>query len=239
MSDKIKISTFIFIGTLMTAISPTGFADDQQRFGIGGRIQLSTWEGDNNGNSPDFNSNATMGAVVVRYQRGRFYTGASIQGGEFSFNDGAPDQHKSDKSTTSDSSVTITHGELDLIAGYYFWQRVSLFVDVKGVSNEWKNKDYSADYTGIGLGITTFAPLPNNWTFYASFGVVPLKIESKQSGIGSGDGSSLELGVAYAVDGHHSVTAGIKAQTQEYDFDNGKKQTHHLGGLVVGYNYTF
>lgn len=240
-----KPFTFFSLITLVL-VSQGVSAEDQQRLGIGGRIQFTTWKGDNNGNSPDFESDATMAAVNIRYQRGRFYTGASIQGGNFSFNDGAPDQHKEDKSTTTDSSVTINRGELDLIAGYYFWSQVSLFLDIKAVGNQWKDKDYQADYVGVGMGITAFAPLPNNWTFYASFGFVPLKIETSGNNIGDGggsigdgDGSSLELGSSYTIDTHHSVSIGIKAQTQEYNFNNGKKQTHHLGGLVVGYNYNF
>lgn len=229
------IITLVVIGTLSSAV----YADDQQRFGIGGRIQFSTWEGDNSGNSPDFDSDATLAAATIRYQRGRFYTGGNIQGGRFTFNNGAPDQHKDNNSTTSDSSVTINRGELDLIAGYYFWPQVSLFLDIKGVSNEWEDKDYSADYAGIGFGVTGFVPLPNNWIFYASLGFVPLKIETKGSNIGDGDGSSLELGASYTIDYHHGVSIGLKAQTQEYSFNNGKKQTHHLGGLVVAYNYSF
>lgn len=223
---------------LLGASASLVVAAEKPRYGIGGRAQFSNWSGDNNGNSADYDADATMLAFSFRYQQGLLYAGASLQGGEYSFTGGSPDRNNTTSPTTQ-SDARIKRGELDLIVGYYFWPKISLFMDIKGVTSTWKEDDYIEDHAGLGLGISGFTPLPNNWTLYGSFGFVPLKIETKGKSIGDGNGSSLEIGVSNKINDHHSVSFGLKSQTQQYNYDNGNKQTHKIGGLVAGYNYMF
>jgi hypothetical protein len=233
-----KYLIIFFITGLNLITGPVASAAETHRFGLGAHLQLSNWKGDNNGTSPDFEANANQLALSLRYQYGRFYSGLSLQDGSFDFTNGAPERNNKTISVAT-PNVTIDRGEVDLLAGYYFWPQVSLFVDIKNVTNTWRDLGYSEKVTGLGLGISGFALLPNNWIFYASFGIVPLTIETGSDTIGDGNGASLELGTSYTINNHHHVSVGVKSQSQTYNFDNGHKQKHQLGGLVLGYNYTF
>ena len=216
------------------------FATNYNRYGVGARLQLSNWKGDNNGSSQDYNANATQLAVSFHYQFKRFYSGLSLQSGSFSFTNGVPEMNSKTTSTTpTNDSATIERGEADLLAGYYFWSHVSLFLDAKSITNTWRDLNYNAKYTGLGIGVSGFVPLPNNWTFYASFGIIPLKVSADGDNIGDGSGSTLELGMTYAVNKHHNLGIGIKSQSQSYNFDNDHKQKQSLGGLTLAYNFNF
>lgn len=237
-TNRMKNCIILLLMGVNLSFAPCASAGEADRFGLGARLQLSNWKGDNNSSSPDFEASASQFSVSLRYQHGRFYSGLSLQGGSFSFDNGAPAMNN--KTTTVPvTSVTIDRGEVDLLAGYYFWPQVSLFADIKNVTNTWRDKGYSTKVTGLGLGITGFAPLPDHWIFYATFGIVPLTIETGSDTIGDGSGASLELGATYSIDNHHNLSIGVKSQSQTYNFDNGHKQTHSLGGLTLGYNYTF
>lgn len=235
---------------LVTAAALTGAAHAQEQadeplsISIGARIFASGWEGENELSSTsrfDADDGGALGFRVV-LQKGRFYGGASFQGGEYSFVNGSPDRISGAPlpgGSVTDSRATIKRGEVDLLFGYYFWERVSLFVDIKNVSNEWAEENYSLDYHGLGAGVSGFWPLNEQWTLFGTFGIVPLTIEADNNEIGDGVGSAIEVGLVYRMLERTTLVLSLRNQHQEYEFDNGAQQTHDIGGLAVGINHRF
>ncbi len=210
-------------------------ADDPLTMSVGAGVQLSGWQGENEGSSEtDFDAGGGLLRLNVSLQKGRFYGGLSLTGGRFDFEEGSPDRVGPESSAPPDREATVERGEFDLLLGYWFWERVSLFLDVKSVSNEWQGESYSLRYSGLGAGVSGFVPLAEPWTLFGSFGVVPLTIRALGEDIGDGRGSALEVGVLYRLGQRTSLSFSLKNQHQEYDFDSGADQTHDLGGLAFG-----
>ncbi len=229
------------IALLALGLSWPVLAEGESYLVVGARVQSSSWSGDNgSGGGQDFEAEeGGQFGFNVTYRKGRFYTGMNFQGGEYEFSGGAPDR-VGQNFVLSDNEATIKRGEFDWFFGYYFWDYVSLFLDIKSVTNDWQgNVDYALNYSGLGMGVTGFYPLNEDWTLYGSFGVVPLTIKADKEEFGDGTGSAIEFGAIYRMTPQWNLTMSIKNQHQEYDFDNGSEQTHDIGGLVLGVNYQF
>ena len=221
--------------------SPAYAQEDPLYITIGARLQASGWEGENDGGSDtDFESD-DGGAFGVRLlmQKGRLYGGISLQGGEYKFDDDAPDLVFDAPPPSTADDATIERGEADFLLGYYFWEQVSLFLDIKSVTNEWQDEDYALHYSGLGFGVSGFIPLDERWTLFGTFGIVPLKIRADGDDIGDGTGSALEFGAVWRFRDTTNFVFSLRNQHQEYDFDNDAGQTHNIGGLVVGINHRF
>ncbi len=218
--------------------------DEPLSISIGARLFASGWEGENEISSTtrfDADDGGALGFRVV-LQKGRFYGGASFQGGEYGFDNGSPDRVGGAPlpgGAVTDSRATIKRGEVDLLFGYYFWDRVSLFVDIKHVNNEWTDENYSLKYGGLGAGVSGFWPLNEQWTAFGTFGIVPLNIEAGNTEIGDGLGSAIEAGLVYRLLERTTLVFSLRNQHQEYDFDNGARQSHDIGGLAIGINHRF
>ena len=63
----------------------------------------------------------------------KLYTAINLQNGRYQLDDVAPNQFTSGGRVAS-NNIDIQQHELDVLAGYYFWETVSLFLDLKGVS---------------------------------------------------------------------------------------------------------
>lgn len=218
--------------------------DDPLYITLGARIMATGWEGENKGSSDTSFESENGGALGLRFlmQKGRLYGGISLQGGEYDFEDGSPDRIFDAPlpiGGVSDEEATIERGEIDLLLGYYFWDKVSLFLDLKSVTNEWQDEDYALRYSGLGLGVAGVFPLSGRWTLYGTFGLVPLQIRADGDSIGDGLGSALELGAVWGFARNTNLVLALRNQHQQYDFDNGAEQTHDIGGLVIGINHRF
>ncbi len=229
-----QIISGIFLG--LVSLAPVG-ADEPLDLVVGGRLLFSTWEANNNDGSK-FDAENNQFGLNITLHKNRWYGGLNLQSGEYEFRSGAPDLVDAN-SSISDTSANIERGEADIFIGYYFWDHVSLFLDIKSVTNNWKDFDYSLNYSGLGTGVTVFYPLNDNWTLYGSLGFVPLTIEADSNEIGDGEGSALEVGALFSISQFSNLTLSLKNQHQEYNFDNGDEQSHDIGGLMVGYNYRF
>ena len=97
---------------------------------------------------------------------------------------------------------------------------------------------YATRYNGLGLGVTGWHPVSDNWIFFGSLGFVGLNIENGSQSIGDGNGGTLVLGFLFRATEHSQFTIGLKSQQHNYKFDEGSEQKHTLGGLVFGYSYT-
>jgi len=212
-----------------------------QRITLGVKLLGSTWEGDNGAGGSTFKS--TEGGHLgfnAAYQADKFYTGVSLQGGEYTFANNMPDQFRA-TGRVSASNEKIKQGELDMLVGYYFWPRVSLFLDLKGVGSNWINSNHIQNYAGIGLGITTYVPLENKWTIFGSFGFVSNGTIKDDNDIKVGDGSSsaLEVGAVYALDEKNHFNTGLKFRNYDLEYLDSSKQEYSVNTIFFGYSHNF
>jgi hypothetical protein len=251
---KTKIFTFGCLIAAASLMSHTAAAQSPMSLGLGVKLLGSQWSGDNVTSDTTFKStNGGQFGLNLVFQKGRFYTGFNFQGGNYKFKDNTPDQISKTDSTyavTPTQDATIKRGEADILVGYYFWPKISLFLDIKSISDEWldDNKDsanYGTDFLGLGLGISGFIPLNEQWTLYGSFGLVPNGNIKQRNGdkadLGSGSSGALEFGSIFNITNQHRLNFGLKSQWQDYKFDNAQndEQKHQLTSVFLGYNYVF
>lgn len=211
----------------------------ETRLSVSAKVIPSTWSGSNHINQEaDFKAKANQLSLGVGLQRDRWYGSLSAQGGKFEFDTPAPQIVKKN-SKESVNDVSVTQGELDLVLGYYFWPSISLFTDIKNITNEWQDKNHRINYGGLGFGISGFRQLEPNWILFGSIGLVRLSINTGGENIGTGVGSALELGLSYRLADSTNLSFGIKSHSQELRFDFGETQTHHRGGLFLGIQQLF
>jgi len=199
-------------------------------------VQPARWKGENLNGGTKFEANSSQLQLNLNVRKENFYGGLSFQGAEFEFSDGAP--NKVNKTiSVQDDNATIKRGEFDLVFGYYFWPRVSLFIDFKNITNDWKDDNYAVTYKGMGFGVSGYHPINADWVFFGSLGFVGFNIETDNKSIGDGKGSALVAGALYKLSNHTNFTISLKSQHNEYNYDQGSEQDHDIGGLVFGFTY--
>ena len=199
------------------------------------------WEGDNGSVSSSFaSSKGGQLAFTAAYAVDKFYVGINLQNGQYQFDNTAPDQF-TPGARISSSNVEIQQQELDLLAGYYFWESVSLFLDLKGVSNTWSSTNYKQNFGGLGLGATAHLPLNTDWTGFGSLGFVgrgEVKDDNKVK-VGEGSSGALELGAIYRLADNSTLNMGIKFRNYRFDYLDNTTQDYSVNALFVGYNHVF
>ena len=234
MNKFIKIQLFF---VLFTGFSSLAIADGSPvNVSISASLQPSHWEGENLNGGTTFESDATQTQLALNISKGKFYGGLSFQGAEYDFSGGAP--NKVSKTTSvQDDDATIQRGEFDLVFGYYFLPQISFFIDFKTIENNWKNDPYSLRYKGAGFGANGHYPINKDWVAIGSIGFMRLDIKANGESIGDGRGSALSVGALYRINPQANFSIRLKAQHNEYDFDEGSEQDHDIGGLVFGFGY--
>ena len=224
---------------LLLAFAPAGQA--AQGLSVGATINGSGWKGDNGSGNSDFESDrGGQLAASVNYRLNKFYTGLNLQGGTYEFSGDAPTQFTSNGAVTSDD-VKVEHSDFDLLVGYYFWPRVSLFLDFKVAQSKWRDTGYEQAFGGLGFGVSGFHPIDDKWLLFGSFGFVNGQVDDDDDTSSHGDGSSTALvgGAVYRFDASNTINFGIKFRRYEFDFDDGNEQEYTLNGLFFGYSHTF
>jgi hypothetical protein len=236
--NKIMLYFILSIAVIYNSVS--AYADDDLSFSLGAKIIASNWDGTNSSSGTEYEQ--TEGGQFgwnLGLQKGRFYAGLSLQGGEYNFSGDGPDQ-VTVLNTVKVTNVKVTRSEYDLIAGYYFWDSISFFLDIKSVVNEHDKNNYEQKFTGIGIGISGSWPINDDVSLYGSFGfLTSADVLANDKKVGSVDSSALEFGAVFRVANSHRLNVGLKAQGQEYSFNNGSTQRHNVSGLFFGYNYLF
>jgi len=211
-------------------------ADNSVSLGV--TLNGAEWSGDNGSGRSSFSS--TEGGqfgLSANVNLDQFYVGLSIQGGEYNFSSDAPDQFTS-KGTVTVRDANVEHNDFDLLAGYYFWPQVSLFVDLKSATSKWKDNGYEQKLTGLGIGVSGFHPVAQNWLLFASFGLVNGNIEDNDvSNLGRGNNSALTLGAVYSIEKNQHLNFGLKFRKYNFDYDDGNTQDYTLNSLFVGYTH--
>lgn len=236
MKLKKIIQIFLIVSGYLFSVNV--FADSN--LSLSAKLLSSNWEGTNKDSATDFDT--TEGGQLgfnIAYQNGRFYTGLNFQGGDYKFDGNAPDQiTRTGRQSFTDT--TVEHAQFDLIFGYYFWERISLFIDLKSVENKWQNTNQKQNYSGIGFGGSGIWPISSNWSIYGSVGFVPAgKVEANNVEVGDGVSSAFEVGGIYNITQNNRLSFGAKFQTLNYEFDSGDEQENTMNGLFVGYSYIF
>ncbi|MDH3761774.1 MAG: hypothetical protein OEU50_12390 [Gammaproteobacteria bacterium] len=212
-----------------------------QSLSVGATMNGSNWKGDNGPGNSDFESDrGGQFAASVNYRVNKFYTGLNLQGGTYDFGSDAPSQFASNGSATS-RDVKVEHSDFDLLAGYYFWSNVSLFLDLKVTHSEWRDSGYEQAFSGLGFGVSGFHPINDKWVLFGSFGFVNGDIDDDDDRASHGDGTSTALvgGAVYRLDKSNTFNFGIKLRNYEFEYDDGNEQEYSLNGLFFGYNHTF
>jgi len=230
---------FILMTTLVFALAHSAVAE--QRITLGMKILGAGWQGDNGTSGSSFDS--TDGGQLgfnVSYKLDKFYTGVSLQGGDYSFSGRAPDQFTT-TGRVATSNVKINQADLDLVAGYYFWPRVSLFLDIKAVANEWNNDKYQQSFTGLGVGATSYLPLNDQWTLFGSLGFIGKGNvrDNDDHKVGDGSSGALELGALFALDERNQLSMGLKFRRYTLEFTDNSDQQYTLNAVFFGYNHVF
>ncbi len=233
-----KITFFIALNMMLTCYAANVNADDKYTLSLGVKLLSSNWKGKNTNSGTDFEqSEGGQSGWNFGLQKGRFYTGLSLQGGKYNFSGDGPDQ-VSLNNTVSVKNVEADRSELDLLAGYYFWDNISLFIDLKSIENKYNKNNYTQNFTGIGLGIAGAWPLNDDWSLYGSFGFVTKgDVEANGTKVGTAKSTAFEFGSVYRIAELHRLNFGLKTQGQEFSFDNATSQTHTINGLFIGYSY--
>ena len=233
-----QIMSLSLLLSLFAGVTPAISADDSPtNFSFGVTLQPSRWEGDNKDGGTSFDTTASQLQLNFRVRKGNYYGGLGFQGAKYDFTDGAPNK-VNDTVSIRDDDATIERGEFDGVFGYYFWPQVSLFIDLKNITNKWKGDSYSLKYNGLGFGVSGYNPITTDWTFFGSLGFMSLNISADGSSIGDGKGSALVVGLQYRLTANDNISISLKSQHNEYNFDEGSKQDHQIGGLVIGFSHS-
>ncbi|MFV1993423.1 MAG: hypothetical protein ACC635_05920 [Acidiferrobacterales bacterium] len=245
MSNNPFIKLFAAAALLMTALSPTlTRADVQISITPGAVIFPNTWSGENKDTGEKFSSSATNLGINLKFQWRDLYTGISLAGSEYEFKtkDYSP-ARPSAILPLNDDPIKIKRNEFDLLIGYYVWDMVSLFVDLRSKSLTWSD-DYVITYAGLGGGVTGHYSFSSKWTIFGSLGASSLDIKSKERGynernIGDGVGTAAEFGVLFRMTKMLNLYGTLKSQRQEYRYDNNITEIHDINGIKFGVSTVF
>lgn len=233
--NKLILSSFL----LNTLLISTSIADERITFGA--KVLFAGWQGNNGSVSSSFNSDeGGQLAFSASYSLNKFYTGLSLQSGKYNFSSSAPDQFTT-TGRVSTTNTDVEHREVDLLAGYYFWKNVSLFADLKGVSNTWTSNNYKQDFGGLGFGVSGFLPISDTLTLFGSTGFVgkgDIK-DSNKVKVGEGSSGALEFGAIYRLATQSTLNIGLKFRTYDFEYLDNTSQDYSVNGLFVGYNHGF
>ena len=221
-------------------VSPT-IGHAAKSIALGVSLNGAGWEGDNGSGRSDFESDrGGQFGLSFNFRNDNFYTGLTLQGGDYTFDSDAPDQFTSN-GVLAVSDTEVEHSDFDLLVGYYFWPQVSLFADLKVAHSDWKNNGYEQAFIGIGFGVSGFHVINDDWLLFGSLGFVNGDVDDDDSSgdHGDGDSSALTFGAVYQIDKDNSINFGVKWRRYLLDFDDGNEQDYTLNGLFVGYNHVF
>lgn len=230
----------------VTLFPATASADTKFSITPGARLLPSTWSGENKETGETFSSGATALGINVKLQWRDLYGGLSLAGSDYEFDatDYSPYRPTTKVLPAEDQDpIKINRGEFDLVVGYYVWDYLSVFVDIRSKTSKWAD-DYELNYAGLGAGVTAHYNFSPKWTIFGSLGASSLNIVAKEKDVddeevGSGSGSAAEFGVLFRMTSMLNLYATLKSQSQVYDYDDNTSETHRVSGATLGVSTVF
>jgi hypothetical protein len=231
-----RINQSIFLALMLTFAGPLVA---QESISLGVVLNGSGWSGDNGTGNTSFESDeGGQFGLNASWKKDKLYIGLSLQGGDYQFDGTGPTQFAS-SGLLPTQGVKVTHSDFDLLAGYYFWDQVSLFVDLKASSATWQNNDYKHSFSGLGFGVAGYNPINADWTFFGSWGFVGGDAKEGSRKIGDAGSSALILGANYMLNKDDFINMGFKFRGFTFDYDDGNEQEYNLDGVFFGYHHAF
>ena len=221
-------------GLALLALAPA----QAGQFGLGITLNASGWDGDNGPGRASFASDeGGQFGLALKYSDARFYSGVDLQGGDYRFSGAAPDRFTADGVLES-RDTRVRHNDFSLLAGYYFWPRVSLFASLKSATSRWREDNYRQTFGGLGFGVAGFHPLDDDWMLFGSLGVVGGEDDDGRR-LGDGSSSALAAGAVVQLGDGNSLNFGLKFRGFDFEFDDGNRQRYSLNGLFFGFQHQF
>ena len=211
-----------------------------QSINLSARVIGGEWKSDAGVSGGEVRQQSGQLGFSLAYQNDKFFTGIRLQGGNYRFTDNAPNQITS-TGVQPVSASTVKHGEFDLLAGYYFFQRTAFYLDIKTTSDKWLSNDYQQNFAGLGIGVSSFYPLNKDWLLYGSFGLIGNgRLEDiNKNKLADASSIAFEIGFSYTLDKHNSLGFGINQRAYTYAPLTGGTQTYSIGGLSAYYQHRF
>ena len=230
---------------LLLVACADGFAGETSNFNLGVRLQGMNWavtdKDSQTDNSKKINAKAGAAGVTWQWRRKAFYLGGGLAGGTFTFDEGFK-RYDGLQAVNSDGKTVIDRTEFDLVSGYQLWRPISVFVNLKAISNKWED-DYTTTYTGLGIGVNYHINFNDRFSLFGSAGLLPMAIgdsqDDEKNHIGNAKGGAAEVGGLLAVKGGNTFTIGVKSQYQKNSFDNDAEQVHATNAVQFRYYHTF
>ncbi len=206
---------------------------------LGAKIHAGGWSGENRGqNSGDIESDSGAGGgLSLGLRKARWFGVLNLQSGSYEFDDQQPNY---DPEFITTDELTIDSAFFSLGLGYQFNRYLALQGGFKSHNQSWEDFDRELVYAGLGIGVTGFIPVTQNWTLYGTLGLNSMTIEDKDGNdVGDAGSSSLELGAAFRLTAASSISFGFKNEFVDSEFDSGNEQEHNIGNIYFGYNHGF
>ncbi len=233
----------IVSGIVLLSASASGFSEQAPSSPItltlGAKLHSGGWNGENKGTiTNDIESESGTGiGLSLGLRKGAWFGVFNVQSGSYEFEE---DQPVYDPDPISSDELEIDSGFLSFGVGYQFNPYFAIQGGIKSHSQSWEDLNREVNYIGLGIGFTGFIPLDDNWTLYGTLGLNGMSIEDEGgSDIGDGSSTSLELGAAFRITPHSSISFGFKNESVVAEFDSGNEQEHSLTNLYFGYNHGF
>ncbi len=225
--------------TTMTMLLPMSVFGVQS-VNLSARVITGEWNSDANVVGGDISQQGGQLGFSLAYHRDKFFTGIRLQGGDYRFTDNAPNQITAGGAQAVSNS-TVKHGEFDLLAGYYFFERTAFFLDIKTTSDKWLSNNYQQNFSGLGIGVNSFYPINKDWLLYGSFGIIAnaqLKDINKNQ-LADASSFAFDIGFSYKLGLQSALGVGLNQRAYTYTLPSGAEQSYSIGGLTAYYQYRF
>ncbi len=234
--------TYLLIFALLASTSIQAQQASPLHLQLGAKIHSGSWSGENVGqNDGDFESDATTGiGLSIGLAKGAWFGSFTMQSGEYTFKENQTFPIDDGGVIPAPSESSIGSGFFTLSGGYKINQYISVQAGFKSFVQSWERPKREIGYSGLGMGISGYWPINNDWTSYGSLGFNAYGIEDANgSELGEAGASSFELGAAYRLNTVSSLSFGLRTENISSEFDNGNEQKHSVNNIFLGYNRVF
>ncbi len=222
----------------LSALTSQAMAEEVVRVAGGVKLQTGTLTAESPDQTTSVRGVGRGLAMGAKLQRNAAYGAVQVLVGRYRFEDELP-PHPLRGEINDPSAKNLDRGEVDLVAGYFFWPRLSLFMTLKSITNRWQNVSGEIRSSGLGMGASTFGHISANWYWHGALGVSALATREKDKRIGNARHGMLELAGGYVLNPRTHIHLFLKSTAQRYVYDDGGKSVHRVGALGLSLQREF